>query len=222
MTEPGDTDWSRPAIEVVLDQELGPEDRPEFLRLRRRRLHNVHGDGRRGEGYVYDSVDRRATDAVILVLHHAHPGGRRVLLRTSVRPPLAFRRELAVPILAEACPVLWELPAGLVEPEERGEQGLRACAARETLEETGFDLAPERFRPLGRSLFLNPGVIAERIHFFEAEVDPQTRGRPLEDGTPLEEGAAVRFFSLDDALTTDELQDVKTELGLRRLRERTS
>ena len=214
-------DWTRPAIEVLLEEELTAADLPEFLRLRRRRLRNRHPDGQVGESYVYDSVDRRATDAVILVLHHRAERGPEVLLRTSIRPPLAFRHELAVPVLAEASPVLWELPAGLVEPHERGEEGLVACAVRETLEEAGFDLPPSRFRRLGPSLFLSPGVIAERIHFYEAEVDPAERGTPTEDGTPVEEGAAVRFFGLHDALAGP-LQDVKTELGLRRLRERVS
>tara|TARA_B100001750_G_scaffold229879_2_gene225778 strand:- start:1748 stop:2425 length:678 start_codon:yes stop_codon:yes gene_type:complete len=212
--------WAKPAIEVVLEEELGPEGRPEFLRLRRRRLHNRLPDGRTTASYVYDSVDRGATDAVILVLHHRGPRGREVLLRTSIRPPLAFRRELTVPLHRQASPVIWELPAGLVEPAEIGEEGLLACAARETLEEAGFDLAPGAFRSLGPSLFLSPGVLAERIYFYEAEVDPATRGVPTEDGSPVEEGAAVRFFDLDEALATGPVQDVKTELGLRRLRER--
>ena len=32
---------------------------------------------------------------------------------------------------------LWELPAGLVEVEERSPEGVRACARRELLEELG-------------------------------------------------------------------------------------
>ena len=218
MSSGGDG-WDAPAIEVLLEGELAADEGPQFLRLRRRRLRNRHPDGSTGAAYVYDSVDRRATDAVILVLHHPSPEGPRVLLRTSLRPPLAFRHELAVPLLADASPVLWELPAGLVEPEEKGAEGLLRCAVRETLEETGFDLEPEALRPLGEPLFLSPGVLAERVYFYEAEVRPEERGRPTEDGTPVEEGAAVRFFELGEAIAGP-LGDVKTELGLRRLRER--
>ena len=112
-----------------------------------------------------------------------------------------------------------ELPAGLVEPSERGEAGLRACAARETLEETGFALAPETFRPLGAPVFLSPGVLAERLYYFAAEVVPAERGAPTEDGTPVEARAAVRFFALADALEACDagrIGDAKSELGLRR------
>lgn len=209
--------WRRPEILVELVEDRSPTQPPGFLQLRRRVLQNRYADGRVSETYSYDSVDRAALDAVVLVLF---TGSGRVLLRTSLRPPLSFRP----PHLRtgrEGGAVLWELPAGLIEPEEQGPEGLRAACARETLEETGYALEPGAFEPLGASVYLSPGVIAERLHYFAVEVDEGARGVPTEDGSPVESGAAVRFFPLDDAIEACErgdIGDVKSEVGLRRLR----
>lgn len=190
-----------------------PDQADGFLRLRRREVRVRRPDGSSSATMLYDSVDRRATDAVVMVLHD---GAGSVLLRTAIRPPVSFRAELTVPELGPTGAVSWELPAGLVEADEQGEQGLRRCAARETLEEAGFEIDPGAFRVLGAPIYLSPGVIAERLYFYEAQVDPEMRGRPLEDGSPMEEGAAVRFFPLDECLARS-LEDAKTELGLLRL-----
>ncbi|MCA9613452.1 MAG: NUDIX hydrolase [Sandaracinus sp.] len=209
--------WRKPPIHVELVEDRTPEQPPGFLRLRRRLLRNRYADGSASPDYEYDAADRRATDAVVLVLH---TDDDRVLLRTSLRPPLAFREELAVPVDPRVDPVLWELPAGLVEPEERGEEGLRLCCARETLEETGFTLDPSAFVPMGAPIFLSPGVIAERLYYFTAKVEESARGIPTEDGTPVESGSTVRFFTIDEAIAgcdAGEIGDVKSEVGLRRL-----
>jgi ADP-ribose pyrophosphatase len=209
--------WRKPPIHVELVEDRSPAQPPGFLQLRRRLLRNRYADGSASAPYEYDSVDRRATDAVVLVLHTKD---EHVLLRTSLRPPLAFRSELAVPVAPTVDPVLWELPAGLVEPEEVGEEGLRACCVRETLEETGYTLGPEDFVPLGAPIFLSPGVIAERLYYFTALVEESARGIPTEDGTPVESGGTVRFYPIDDAIAACDagaIGDVKSEVGLRRL-----
>ena len=69
---------------------------------------------------------------------------------------------------------------------------------------------------------LSPGVLAEKLHFFVAEVDPSTRGTPTEDGTPVEERAEVRFVTLDHALAAcrdGRVADLKTETAIRRLQD---
>ena len=68
-----------------------------------------------------------------------------------------------------------------------------------------------------------PGVIGERIHFLVATVDPSVRGVPTEDGSPTEERAAILFVPLHEALAACEdgrVEDAKTEIALRRLRDR--
>lgn len=210
------SDWRTPSIEVELIEDATPDQPSGFLTLRRRKLRNRYADGTTSETYTYDSVDRPAMDAVVLVLHD----GARVCVRSSLRPPVAFRHELTVPRDSDHSPVLWELPAGLVEPSERGDAGLRACASRETLEETGLAVAPDSFEPLGPAVYLSPGVIAERLYYFSARVDPATRGTPTEDGTPVEARAEVRFVPYAELATATDaghIGDAKSEVGIRRL-----
>lgn len=210
-------DWRLPQTTVELLEDLTPPQPEGFLRLRRRRLRSRYEDGEVSAPFIYDSVERRALDAVVLVLHTADD---RICLRSSLRPPLAFRRELAVPRDPDPGCVLWELPAGLVEPGEVGDEGIRACAAREALEETGLRIAPAAFRTLGPAVFLSPGVLAERLYYLAAEVRPQERGTPTEDGSPVEARGEVRFATVEAALRAcDEgrIGDAKSEVGIRRL-----
>lgn len=210
-----------PAIGVTVLDDASARSRLDegFLTLRRLRLENRYADGERSSPYPYDVVEREALDAVCVLLHAPGPDEPRVLLRSALRPPLAFRAGRALPFPHEPGELLWELPAGLVEREEVGEAGLRRCASREVLEETGFSLAPEAFEALGAPVFLSPGVIAEKVHFLSAQVDPSRRGVPTEDGTPTEERAEIAMIPLSEALSAcerGEIADAKTELGLLR------
>jgi ADP-ribose pyrophosphatase len=117
---------------------------------------------------------------------------------------------------------LWELPAGLVEDDERSREGLRRCAARELHEEVGIAVDPAALLPLGPSGFPAPGIIGERHFFFHVEIDPAQIRVPLEDGSALERQARIAAVGLDEALALTRagvIEDEKTELALRRLAE---
>lgn len=213
-----------PAIEVeVVDDRTGRTDPEEgFLHLRRLTLRNHYPDGSRSAEYAYDVVERRAMDAVAIVLEATRRGEPWVCLRSALRPPMGMRDGYAVPIHGPSSPSMWEIPAGLVEPEEQGEDGLRECASRETLEEVGLEVAPKAFAILGPPVALSPGVLAEKLWFLHARVEPSERGEPTLDGSPTEEGAALRFVPLREALAATRdgrIGDVKTEVALRRLAE---
>ena len=65
--------------------------------------------------------------------------------------------------------------------------------------------------------------MVEKFYFVAAEVDPAAQ-QPLADGdgSPMEEGARTRWLGLDEAIAAcerGEIPDLKTELGLRRLRD---
>jgi hypothetical protein len=64
-------------------------------------------------------------------------------------------------------------------------------------------------------------MFGELFHFVAAEVaDPAAAEPPPTDGSPFEEGAALRWVALDEALAacdTGAIVDLKTELALRRL-----
>lgn len=208
----------------VLDGPPAPIGGDGFLRLLRPRVRVRFTDGTVSEPFVYDVIDRTRLDAVVIAAHYVGTDGRRmVFLRTAVRPPVALRPPASRPIPERpTLGNLWELPAGLVETDEQSAEGLRRCAARELFEELGLEVAPEALRELGPSTFPSPGVVGERHFFFHVEVEPSRRVKPPEDGSALEHNALIAAIPLDEALDlarAGELEDAKTELGLRRLAE---
>jgi ADP-ribose pyrophosphatase len=210
-------------LDVEVIEDLSPSAPPGFLRVVRRRLALRHSDGRRSEPFVYDEVDRRAIDAVVIAAHYLDHGVRHVYLRSAVRPPAALRDPACCPEGPDGPQAaLWELPAGLIEAGDQDAAGVLRTAQRELLEELGFSVSIERFRRLGPSTFPAPGFIAERHYFFEVEVDPRTRREPTLDGSVLERAGLVVPLPLSEALSscrTGVIMDSKTELGLRRLEE---
>jgi len=213
-----------PKHALALVEERPSLDPPGFLRLKRMILRAVFADGSRSEPFQYDAVDRERLDAIVVAAHYRDAGGRRrVILRSALRPPVAMRsRELSPIVEKDSLGALWELPAGLVEADERSPEGLKRCVARELAEEIGATVAPDAIRTLGPSTFPAPGVIGERHFFFEVEVDPSRLSVPTEDGSVLEQQAKVASVDLEHAIAltrTGAIEDEKTELGLRRLAE---
>lgn len=197
-------------LEVVRDRSREPRG---FLTLRRYEL-SVASGGATSEPFPYDVVERRALDAAVIAAHHLDARGAPcVYLRSAVRPPVALR-----PTPPKLTGVLWELPAGLIEPEEDP----RAGAARELYEELGFAVDPAALEPLGGWALPAPGFVGEMHWFFHVRVDPGARTEPTGDGSPLEAGAEVASVPVRDALEAcraGDIRDAKTELALRRLAE---
>jgi ADP-ribose pyrophosphatase len=183
----------------------------------------VDGQGRTSTPFVYDEVERAAIDAVVIAAHYVLNGTRHVYLRSAARPPVLLRepsRNVGPEYATHNG--LWELPAGLVEPDESSRAGIVRCAQRELNEELGFEVGVDRLLWLGPSTYPCPGVIAERHYFFHVTVQPEERREPTLDGSALEVLGAVIDVPLEDALEwcrTGRLEDAKTELGLRRLAE---
>lgn len=211
-----------PSVSLRLVQDQSPKAEPGFLRLVRRRLVAVDEHGQESAPFVYDEVDRKAIDAVVIVAYYKDSAGTpRVYLRSAARPPVLLRPVERNINPSYACADgLWELPAGLVEPDELSEEGVRRCAQRELAEELGFSVPLSDILPLGPSTFPCPGVVSERHYYFCVRVTPEDRREPTLDGSALEQLGAIIDVSLDDALNwcrDGQLEDAKTELGLRRL-----
>ena len=203
------------SIEVVSDQRVGQGG---FLVLRRLRLRLVRADGSRTAEGLWDYVERpMGLDAVVVALYRRRQGVVEVLLRSGLRVPLQFGRpapqeELLFP----------ELVAGILERGEESAAATQKRAADEALEEAGLRIDARSVELLGPPLYPTPGLCAELFHFVRAEVREQEAALPQGDGSPFEEGARLEWVPLDEALARcarGEIQDLKTELGLRRLRE---
>jgi ADP-ribose pyrophosphatase len=196
------------ALDVVADRS---DEREGFLALKRYEV-VVVDDDKRSRPMRYDMIERRALDAAVMAAHHLDAAGRPcVYLRSALRPPVALRS-----IAPKLGGVLWELPAGLIEPGEEP----RAGAARELEEELGFRVTADALLPLGPWGLPAPGFVGEIHFFFHVRVDPSTRQEPRGDGSPLEEAARIVSMPLEDALAAckeGRIPDTKTELALRRL-----
>ncbi len=214
------------AIEIVRDLTATARCDEGFLRLKRLRARNRHADGTSSREYPIDVIDRPTLDAVAVCLWARGPRGVEVLTRCGLRPAAYFRRGKAPAVPEGEYLLVEELVAGVLEPGEVGLPALRHRAAEEVREETGLDVPPSAFERIGGSFFMLPGIASEKLHLLFAEVargdGPAEREAPEDggDGSPLEEGALLRWRRLEDALVAcdrGELEYAKTELAFRRL-----
>jgi len=196
-----------------------------FLQLRRLRMRNRRADGSLSAPYLCDSIARPfGQDAVVVAIYARTERGLEVLVREGLRPPITLGRDASRAPLPEPPPGLFvtELVAGILEDSDRGEDGLRTRAAAEVLEEAGFRVEPASVIVLGAGMLPSPGAMVEKFYFTAVEVDPRTQEPLSGDGSPMEEGARTRWLLLDDAIAAcvrGDISDLKTETGLRRLRD---
>jgi ADP-ribose pyrophosphatase len=199
-------------FEVTGDQRVGEGG---HLRLRRMRMRLLLSDGSRTSEGSWDYVERpMGLDAVVVALFRRRAGALEVLLRHGVRVPVQFGRPEKPPAL-----LFPELVAGILEPGDDVFQR----AADEVMEEAGLRVPPASVEVLGPAVFPTPGMCAEVFQFVCCEVAPDAPAHPPSgDGSPFEQGARLEWVSLDEALkrcARGDIRDMKTEIGLRRLRE---
>ncbi len=97
--------------------------------------------------------------------------------------------------------VLWELPAGTLDPGEAPE----ACAAREVEEETGYRAGS--IRPLV-SFYASPGVLDERMHgFIATELTPSTQNLDADEEIEV---FPIPQWQLRDMIKDGHIEDGKT------------
>jgi nudix-type nucleoside diphosphatase (YffH/AdpP family) len=136
----------------------------------------------------------RGNGAVVLLVNTSR---RKVILTRQFRFP-AFVNGSGDGMLLEAC-------AGLLD-----EQDAVSAILRETEEETGY-----RIRSVHQifDAFMSPGSVTERLHFFVAHYDPESR--PSDGGGAASEGEEIEVIELglDEAwkmMDRGEIRDGKT------------
>ncbi|HLT30647.1 MAG TPA: NUDIX hydrolase [Myxococcaceae bacterium] len=208
------------AIEIVEDFSATARCDEGFLRLRRLRCRNRREDGSQSKVYRVDVVDRPCVDAVAVLIWRRSDEGIEILLREGLRPAAYLRREQHLPLPDPTDHLtVREIVAGLLEPSDRGEEGVRARAVAEVWEEGGFRVEPEAVRMLGPAFLVAPGILSEKIFLTEVEVTGLPQEVPPTDGSPLEEGARLSWMPLAEvvpACLDGRLLDAKTELAARR------
>lgn len=207
-------------IEVVEDVTARSRCDEGFLHVKRLVCRNRRADGSTSRDYRVDMVDRPIPDAVAVLIWRRGQAGIEVLTRKTLRPAARFRSDLPLPV-PDPRPylLLEELVAGVLEPDDRGEAGLRHRAAEETFEEAGIRVAADDVQLLGGSFFLAPGILSEKIHPTAVEVTGRSQETPRGDGSPLEEGATLRWWrigALLEACRTGAVEDAKTEVMVSR------
>ncbi|WP_309891455.1 NUDIX hydrolase [Archangium sp.] len=208
-------------IEIIEDFSSTAKCDEGFLRVRRLRCQNRRADGTASKVYRVDVVDRPRLDAVAVLVYRRGASGLEVLTRMNLRPAAYFRRgkDMTVPDPATYLRVE-EIVAGLLEPEDKGEAGLRHRAAEEVREEAGYEVKPEEIQLLGAGFFLAPGILSEKVFPAAVDVTGKEPGTPEGDGSPLEEGTHLQWRPIGELLAMcrrGNVPDAKTELAILRL-----
>jgi ADP-ribose pyrophosphatase len=131
------------------------------------------------------------------VVRHA---GSAVMMAVDKKDRVVLVRQYRLP----AGKLLWELPAGKVDPGESPAQ----AAKRELIEETG--LRAKKWKKLA-SFYPSPGFVDEKMTIFLAKDLTQGEARPMED-----ERIEMRWFAkkeLGEMIRKNKIQDSKTMIG---------
>jgi ADP-ribose pyrophosphatase len=208
-------------IEIIEDFSSTARCDEGFLRLRRLRCRNRRQDGSVSSVYRVDVVDRPRLDAVAVLVYRRGASGLEVLTRKNLRPAAYFRRgkEMVVPDKVSYL-LVEELVAGVMELEDKGEQGVRRRAVEEVREEAGYEVAPEEIELLGGAFFVAPGILSEKVFPTAVDVTGKQAHEPQGDGSPLEEGTQIQWRPLPEVLSacrSGEVPDAKLEIAITRL-----
>jgi ADP-ribose pyrophosphatase len=212
------------SLHIDNDRVVGKEG--GFVAIRRLDMRNRRTDGSLSEPYLCDFIVRPfGVDAVVVAVFHRHDDQVSVLVREQLRPAMALGRRAEKPPIPDAKEYLFftELVAGIIETDDVGEAGLRRRAALEVHEEAGYRVGDEDVILLGAGTFPSPGLLTEKFWLTAVPIeDPAAQESLPGDGSPLEEGASTRWIELDEAIaacTRGDIEDLKTEVTLRRLRD---
>ena len=174
--------------------------------------------------YRVDVIDRPRLDAVAVLVYRRTENGVELLTRHNLRPAAFFHstQDAAIPDDRVHLRVE-EIVTGLLEPSDRGVSGLKQRADAEVREEAGVEMSAEDIEILGAPIFVAPGILSEKIHLAAVDATGKPQRQPEGDGSPLEEGAEVRWRTIAQVLAacrSGEIQAAKTETAIGRFLDR--
>jgi ADP-ribose pyrophosphatase len=139
-------------------------------------------EGPNGNEIVRDVIEHRGAAVILPLLDD----GRVILIRN-------MRRTVGK--------VLWELPAGTLEPGEAPE----VCAAREVEEETGYRAGT--LEPL-TAFYASPGILDERMHgFIATDLTPSTQNLDADEEIQV---FPIPQWQIRDMIKDGHIEDGKT------------
>ena len=139
-------------------------------------------EGPHGVEIVRDVIEHRGAAVILPLLDD----GRVILIRN-------LRRTVGK--------VLWELPAGTLEPGEAPE----ACAMREVEEETGYRAGT--LVPL-TAFYASPGILDERMHgFLATDLEPSRQSLDADEEIEV---FPIPQWQVRDMLKDGHIEDAKT------------
>jgi ADP-ribose pyrophosphatase len=131
------------------------------------------------------------------IVHHA---GSAVMMAVDTKRRILLVRQYRLPARA----MLWELPAGRLDPGEKPPEAAR----RELREETGYHA--RRWKKL-ISFYPSPGYVSEKMTIFLATELTAGEATPMED-----EHIQTRWFpakQVEQMILSNKIQDSKTMIG---------
>ncbi len=213
-------------IRILKNADPELKNAPPFVKVERVILQHHYTDGSSSRPYHFDMVTLPYfADAVAIVIYYVDDSRNIwVGVRKSIRPSIYMRKfdPYKKKLDQKEYLTYYEIVAGGIEHGdlEPGGAGIDGRAAKEVLEEAGFEIEPSDLEKLGGGVFSSPGSGKEKIHFRAVRVNPDTRKTPTGDGHPLEEAGKFLFIEIRELLEKchrGEIEDSKTEIGARRL-----
>ncbi len=200
-----------------------------FVNLERFVAINEYDDGSFSREYNCDIINRKGSDAVIIVPYAYIDNQINVLMISTFRPVVYYREKVMTEKnpenIDEHIMKFLEFPAGMLEEEEMNDknpnQGVKKCAQRELEEETGYSVPLKNINVLGHRYYSSSGIITERINIATCDITGIVPKKDIKtDGSVMEETIESFFVPFNKAIEWCKegiIKNAGTEIGLNRL-----
>lgn len=179
-----------------------------FVTLERFIAINEYDDGSFSKEYNCDIINRKGSDAVIIVPYAYIDNQMHVLMIKNFRPVVYYKEKVlnnkSAGEIDENIMSFLEFPAGMLEEDELNmkdsNMGIRKCAQRELEEETGYSVNIKNIKVLGHQYYSSSGIITERINIATCDITGLKPKKVKTDGSVMEENIDSFFVEFTEAI----------------------